>query len=163
MGLKASKFTVVAWNFTLPPQSSATSFWSGRTQMRRVIDPMVTLHHSMTVPTSLRTHSRHSRGALFTVVGALGALAFVFSAVSPEDDDSQQEFAQSTKTQQCLVRNLQSISTVYAGSSKSVYHAGILRSLPTGDRSFVRPVIPLAAGIGATVLSTRTIGRSPPS
>ena len=157
---------VVAWNFKLPHQVKRDASFAtgpGRTQMRRVIDPMVTLHRSTTAPTSLRMPSRHSWGALFTVVGVLGALAFVFSAVSPEDDDFQQEFAQSTKTRQCLVRNLQSISNVYAGSCKSVHHTGILRSLATVDRSFVRHVIPRAAGIGATVLSTRTIGRSPPS
>lgn len=136
---------------------------SGRTQTRRVIDPMVTLHRSTTAPTRLRTPARRSWGGSFAVVGVLGALAFVFSAVSPEDDDFQQEFAQSTKTRQCLVRNLQSISNVYAGGSKSVHDAGILRSLTTVDRSFVRHVIPPAAGIGAIVLSTRTVGRSPPS
>src|SRR6267143_6865977 len=48
------------------------------------------------------------KAAIFGLVGVLGVLAFIFSALSAEDDEIQQEFAQGSKTRQCVVRNWKS-------------------------------------------------------
>ena len=47
---------------------------------------------------------RHRVG-WFGLLAAIGFLAFMFSAVSPNDDDVQQEFVQSNKPKQLLVAN----------------------------------------------------------
>lgn len=56
---------------------------------------------------TLRSGSRYSRRrvGLFGLLAAVGFLAFMFSAVSPYDDDVQQEFVQSNKPKQLLVAN----------------------------------------------------------
>ena len=56
---------------------------------------------------TLRSGSRCSRRrvGLFGLLAAVGFLAFMFSAVSPYDDDVQQEFVQSNKPKQLLVAN----------------------------------------------------------
>ena len=52
---------------------------------------------------------RLSRGCVpFGLLTALGLLAFLFSVVSPYDDDVQQEFVQGKKPTQCVVVKLQS-------------------------------------------------------
>jgi hypothetical protein len=58
-------------------------------------------------PRTSRLGSRSSRRrvGLFGLLAAIGFLAFMFSAVSPYDDDVQQEFVQSNKPQQLLVAN----------------------------------------------------------
>ena len=58
-------------------------------------------------PRAPRRHSRSSRRrvGLFGLLAAIGFLAFMFSAVSPYDDDVQQEFVQSNKPKQLLVAN----------------------------------------------------------
>ena len=48
----------------------------------------------------LRAVSLRSRLGLFGLLAAIGFLAFMFSAVSPYDDDVQQEFVQSNKPKQ---------------------------------------------------------------
>ena len=56
---------------------------------------------------TLRSGSRYSRRrvGLFGLLAAVGFLAFMFSAVSPYDDDVQQEFVQSNEPKQLLVAN----------------------------------------------------------
>ena len=100
---------------------------------------------------------------MFVLIGLFGSLAFIFSAVSPEDDDFQQEFVQGTKTRQCLVRNIQSISIVNVVNNKSVRHAAILCSLSFLKHTFTSCVLHLAVSGVATILSTPIVGRSPPS
>src|ERR1700680_1204584 len=52
------------------------------------------------------------RRALLGLLGAIGVLAFVFSAASPGDDDIQQEFFQSSKSKQCLLANYKALSNL---------------------------------------------------
>ena len=54
---------------------------------------------------ALGSRSSRRRIGLFGLLAAIGFLAFMFSAVSPYDDDVQQEFVQSNKPKQLLVAN----------------------------------------------------------
>ena len=58
-------------------------------------------------PRTFRPSSRCARRrvGLFGLLAAIGFLAFMFSAVSPYDDDLQQEFVQSNRPKQLLVAN----------------------------------------------------------
>ena len=56
----------------------------------------------------LRSRSSRRRVGLFGLLAAIGFLAFMFSAVSPYDDDVQQEFVQSNKSKQFTVSNYKS-------------------------------------------------------
>ena len=51
------------------------------------------------------------RFVLLGLLGALGAFAFIFSAISPDDDDIQQEFFQSSKSRQCFLANYKTVSS----------------------------------------------------
>lgn len=53
--------------------------------------------------------SRSARYTLLGIVSVLGVLAFVLSAVSPADDDVQQEFVQATKSRHSVVQNCKSL------------------------------------------------------
>jgi len=48
---------------------------------------------AVATPLRRRRNSGSVRRAVFGLVGVLGVLAFIFSAVSPDDDEIQQEFA----------------------------------------------------------------------
>jgi hypothetical protein len=54
---------------------------------------------------------RLSRCVLFGLLTTLGLLAFCFSVVSPNDDDVQQEFLQSSKSRQCFLANYKTVSS----------------------------------------------------
>jgi hypothetical protein len=54
---------------------------------------------------------RH-RCVLLGLLGALGALALIFSATSPDDDDLQQEFFVSSKSKQCVLGNYKAVSNL---------------------------------------------------
>src|SRR3984893_17414694 len=60
------------------------------------------------VPRRPRRRSRHY--ALLSTLAAFGLIAFIFSAISPDDDNSQQEFFQSSKSKQCLLANYKALS-----------------------------------------------------
>src|SRR6476659_9348215 len=94
-------------------------------------------------PTSIRLRkpTQGSWSALLGLVGVLGVLTFIFSAVSPLDDDFQQEFAQRDKAGQCVVRNFRAIPSVHFDRSTCLHYAAILRSLPVVDRSLVGYVL----------------------
>jgi hypothetical protein len=52
------------------------------------------------------------RRALLGLLGAIGVLAFVFSAASPGDDDIQQEFFQSSKLRHYFLANYKTVSSL---------------------------------------------------
>jgi hypothetical protein len=52
------------------------------------------------------------RRALLGLLGAIGVLAFVFSAACPGDDDIQQEFFQSSKSRHCFLANYKTVSSL---------------------------------------------------
>jgi hypothetical protein len=59
---------------------------------------------AVATPLRRRRNSGSVRRVVFGLVGVLGVLAFIFSAVSPDDDEIQQEFAQGSKSRQDVVR-----------------------------------------------------------
>ena len=62
------------------------------------------------VPLRPRRRSRHY--ALLSTLAAFGLIAFIFSAISPDDDNLQQEFFQSSKSKQCLLANHKALSNL---------------------------------------------------
>lgn len=102
-----------------------------------------------------------NRNPMFGFIGALGVLALIFSALSPHDDDIQQEFAQVGKNRQRVVRNWKSIPSVCATLVSPVQQL-VARSLFCFCRSAIGRVVVSDAKIGATVFPRRIGGRSPP-
>jgi hypothetical protein len=114
-------------------------------------------------PLRERANSAATRCAVFGLVAVLGVLAFIFSAVSSDDDEIQQEFAQGTKTKQCVVRNWKSIPSVPVTRVSPVHYAIVPRSLSSVRCSAVERVVIYDVKIGATAFPSRTCGRSPPT
>jgi hypothetical protein len=101
--------------------------------------------------------------ALFGLAGALGVLAFIFSAVSPEDDDIQQEFAQGPESRQCLVQNCKSITSIRVTLVDPVHFAVVARTLLSFRYTALERVRMPSVKIGAMVFRSRTGDRSPPT
>jgi len=110
-----------------------------------------------------RPNSAATRCAMFGLIGVLGVLAFIFSAVSPDDDEIQQEFAQGSKTRQGVVRNWKSIPSVRVTLIRPVHYAIVPRSLPSARCSAIERVAIYDVKIGATAFPSGTCGRSPPT
>ena len=110
-----------------------------------------------------RPNSAATRCAVFRLVGVLGILAFLFSVVSPYDDEIQQEFAQGTKTRRCVVRNWKSIPNVRITLVNPVCCAIVPRRLPFVRCSAIERVLICDVEIGATAFPSQTSGRSPPT
>jgi hypothetical protein len=100
---------------------------------------------------------------LFGSLIALGLLAFVFSVVSPYDDDVQQEFVQGKKPKQCVVLNCKATFAVHTSGTNKVRSAllpqrpliiscGVVRHALVPDEEILRTIS--SSGIG---------DRSPPS
>jgi hypothetical protein len=51
-------------------------------------------------------------GVLLRLLAALGVLAFIFSATSPDDDDIQQEFYRTSKLKPCAFVNYKAVSNL---------------------------------------------------
>jgi hypothetical protein len=62
------------------------------------------------VPRRPRRRSRHY--ALLSTLAAFGLIAFIFSAISPDDDNLQQEFFQSSKSRHCFLANYKTVSSL---------------------------------------------------
>jgi hypothetical protein len=62
------------------------------------------------LPRRPRRRSRHY--ALLSTLAAFGLIAFIFSAISPDDDNLQQEFFQSSKSKQCFLANHKALSNL---------------------------------------------------
>ena len=109
-----------------------------------------------------RPNSATTRRAVLGLVAVLGVLAFIFSAVSPNDDENQQEFAQS-RTRRCVVRNWKSISSVRVKLVNPVHDAIVPRSLSSIRRSAIERVLIDDLKSAGTAFPARTSGRSPPT
>lgn len=120
-------------------------------------------HSAVATPLRERRNSGSMRCAAFGLVGVLGALAFIFSAVSPDDDEIQQEFAQGSKTRQDVVRNWKSIPSVRVTLANLVHCAIVPRRLPPVRCSAIERVLICDVENAATALPNRTCGRSPPA
>jgi hypothetical protein len=68
------------------------------------MDLVIKFDHCASAATPLRGRHRFSCYAVLGLVGVLGVLAFIFSAVSPDDDEIQQEFIKGLKLDNVLSR-----------------------------------------------------------
>ena len=67
------------------------------------MDPVIKFGHSaVATPLRGRRNSGSMRRAVFGLVGVVGVLAFIFSAVSPDDDEIQQELLKAVRADKML-------------------------------------------------------------
>src|ERR1700746_3867994 len=118
---------------------------------------------AVATPLRRRRNSGSVRRAVFGLVGVLGVLAFIFSAVSPDDDEIQQEFAQGSKSRQDVVRNWKSIPRVHVTLVNLVHNAIVPRRPPPVRCSAIARVLIWDIKNAATALPNRICGRSPPA
>lgn len=104
-----------------------------------------------------------SRSAVLRLVGVLGVLAFVFSAVSPDDDDIQQEFIQGTKIRQCVIQNCKSTPSTRACLVNPIHCALVRQRLSSILCFAIERVSTSDAQIRPAIFSSRTGDRSPPT
>jgi hypothetical protein len=123
-------------------------------------------HTAVATPRQERPNSGSTRCAVFGLIGVLGVLAFIFSAVSPDDDEILQEFTQGSKTRRCVVRNWKSIPSVRVTPVNLVHCAIVPRRLPFVRCSAIERVLicdfTCDFETAATAFPKRTCGRSPP-
>jgi hypothetical protein len=113
--------------------------------------------------TRLRQSLRLDRYAVFGLIGTVGVLALVFSALSPNDDEIQQEFAQGSKNRQCVAQNWKSLSNDRNTPVNPVQDVVIGQVLPSSCCSVTGCVEISDLTIGATTFCSRMSGRSPPA
>jgi len=107
---------------------------------------------------------RHRLGhhcACLGLIGIFGVLAFLFSAISPDDDDIQQEFVQNNKAKQLAVANykVRELRTFCTSNIRPALLPQTLPAICCGVRERARIVDKRIPG---TILSRRTAARSPP-
>src|ERR1700681_4523672 len=113
-------------------------------------------HSAVATPRRERPNFGSTRCAVFGLVGVLGVLAFIFSAVSPDDDEIQQEFAQSSKTRECVVRNWKSLPTVRVTLVNLVHCVIVPRRQPFVRCSAIERVLICDFETAATAFPNRT-------
>jgi hypothetical protein len=108
-----------------------------------------------------RLHRRYLC-ALLSLLVALGVLAFVFSAISPIDDDIQQEFYQSPKSKEFVLPH-KKVSNLRSFPAHTL-HSALPSSKPqfAGHKPAVCVFVP-GDEIKARVCSSRSGDRSPPT
>ena len=115
------------------------------------------------LPFSRRRHRLGHHCACLGLIGVLGVLAFLFSAVSPGDDDIQQEFFQGNKAKQFVLATYRSAPNVRGFRINRVPSA-LLPPRPLSTRcNVIRRVLSVDEKILGTIVSSRTGDRSPPS
>jgi hypothetical protein len=113
-----------------------------------------------TVVLSCRRRRRHCYTRL-VLIGAFGVLAFIFSAISPEDDDIQQEFIQGNEQKYSAVADYKAGHPIRIFGRHIMRPLLLLRSLPKCARADILSL--QHDNIEATTFSSRTGDRSPPS
>jgi hypothetical protein len=138
---------------------------SGRTQdaIESEVNLVCKLERYASPVTPLYPSHWFSRCAVFGLIGALGVLALIFSALSPNDDDIQQEFAQGSKNRQHVVQNWKAVPSVRATRVQPVQHVFVGQSLPWFYSSPTGRVVISDVKIGAASFCNRIGGRSPPT
>ncbi len=97
------------------------------------------------------------------LIGAIGLLAFLFSAVSPDDDNIQQESVQGNKQKQLVLANYKATRAVDTFGTSTVPPAPVTQPRPTIRRAVVGRVLSVDESILGTIVSSRIGDRSPPS
>jgi hypothetical protein len=100
---------------------------------------------------------------LLGLLGAFGALAFIFCAISPDDDDIQQEFFQSSKSKQCVLANYKAVSNL----RRTLRICTVRSALASPTPQFASYYVPACVSvpddeIEDRVCSSKTGDRSPP-
>ena len=105
--------------------------------------------------------SHHS--ALLSLLGVFGVLAFILSATSPDDDDIQQEFSQTSRTKQCVLANYKALSNIRAFRICAVRFV-LASPMPQFASYYVTSLVAVPDDeIKAEVYGSRTGDRSPPN
>lgn len=101
--------------------------------------------------------------ALLRLLAALGVLAFIFSAISPVDDDIQQEFFQRSKSKQCVLANYNAVSNLRTFRVRIV-HSALAPPTPQFASYDVTARVSVPGDeIKGRVCSSGTSDRSPPT
>lgn len=119
--------------------------------------------HNASAATPLRAFHRSNRYAAFGLVGVLGVLAFLFSAVSPDDDDIQQDFVQGNRKAECVVQSRKSTPSIRGARVNPVHYALIPGSVSSICYPAIERVHLLNVKIGTAIFHHRTTARSPPT
>src|ERR1700751_6131702 len=104
-----------------------------------------------------------SRFALARLIALLGLFAFVFSAVSPDDDAIQQEFGQASKHTQCFVQNWKIVPRIYGGIVRVAHRVIVLQRWSSFCCSAIGRVPVSDMKIGVRVFRSPLGDRSPPT
>jgi hypothetical protein len=108
-----------------------------------------------------RRHGSRYR-AVLSLLAAFGVLAFVFSVISPDDDDIQQEFFQGSKSKQCVRASYKTISSLQTFRICAVYSA-LAQPTPQFAGYYVAALISVPSDeIKSRVCGSRIGERSPP-
>lgn len=97
------------------------------------------------------------------LLGAVGVLAFLFSAVSPDDDDIQQDFVQGNKAKQLVLVSDKATRELRTFGTRSVLPALLAQPRTTVRRAVLGRILSVDEKILGTIVSSRTGDRSPPS
>jgi hypothetical protein len=115
------------------------------------------------IPFSPRWRRLGHHCALLGLLGALGVLAFILSAISPDDDDIQQECFQSNKSKQFVLANYKAPSDI-RGFRISTLRSALPRRWQLLANSLLLALIFIShQEIDGTIFSSRTGDRSPPT
>jgi hypothetical protein len=111
----------------------------------------------------LKTDPLFARRALLSLLAALGVLAFIFSAISPVDDDIQQEFFQHSKSKQCVLTDYKAVSNFRTFRICTV-HSALAPPTPQFASYDVTARVSIPGDdIKSSRVCSRTGDRSPPS
>jgi hypothetical protein len=98
-----------------------------------------------------------------TLLVAFGVFAFIFSAISPDDDDIQQEFCKTSESRQCTFINSKAVSNLRIFQIRAI-HSALAPSAPQSPSQFVIARVSLPGDeIKDRVCSSRSGDRSPPT
>jgi hypothetical protein len=104
---------------------------------------------------------RQSLSAFCVLLFTLGVAAFVFSAISPDDDDVQQEFVQQKSSHSARIQDCSTTPTVpLSRSSRLAY----LRSMTTPAllNRYVQASVLILVNPARNVFASVDVNRSPP-
>jgi len=110
--------------------------------------------------------SRQRRRLWYTrlgLIGAFGVLAFIFSAISPDDDDIQQESFQSNKSKQFVLANYKAPSDIRGFRISTLRSALPRRRQLLANSQLLARILISRPEIDGTIFCSRTGDRSPPT
>ena len=127
------------------------------------MDLVIKCDHFASNVTLLRKCYSSKRFAVFGLIGVLGVLAFVFSAVSPDDDEIQQESFQGNKKREYVVQHWKSILSIRGTLITPVHCAILPGTFSSFGCSEIRRISASDVKPRVMVFCSRIGGRSPPT